>query len=358
MEGQIFIPTEIKVGFRGRSDTYSKKLGFIIFKEDGQWVKEKTWEKWRDKSIAAAEFENKPVSGLVINKNVGGVTRYSHYDRMEKVRVYDPRGFEIEITVSNLLYILQETSCTKGKGLEGDFVYGWKGTNSLILIPIGSDLHKSAMNFTDIQTAEPLQFSDLVPGCKYLSKTEKIHLYLGEFHFHKMKQGALINPRKKSHVFCSRRYDWRDELQFFALEDISLLSRVQSEIVDSEYSERVNEFLTSLRGATVSGLCAEEELAPNQKKRPEYCVGVYKDYFIIYRWSTYSLSEEYAARSVYYMSGGKLCVTDKYSIDLSILWDIKFFRRLYFINDKGEKCALKLEDIESDYSYFKQTARI
>jgi hypothetical protein len=42
-------------------------------------------------------------------------------------RVYDPRGFEFEISIPNLLYILQECTSTKGKGLDGEFVYAWDG---------------------------------------------------------------------------------------------------------------------------------------------------------------------------------------------------------------------------------------
>jgi hypothetical protein len=36
---------------------------------------------------------------------------------------YMTRGFEFEISIPNLLYILQECTSTKGKGLDGEFVY-------------------------------------------------------------------------------------------------------------------------------------------------------------------------------------------------------------------------------------------
>jgi hypothetical protein len=36
-----------------------------------------------------------------------------------------PRGFEFEISIPNLLYILQE--CNSTKGLDGEFVYAWDG---------------------------------------------------------------------------------------------------------------------------------------------------------------------------------------------------------------------------------------
>lgn len=57
--------------------------------------------------------------------------------RNEYIRVFDPRGFEFEISVANLLFILQECTSTRGKGLEGEFVYCWSGTE-MTLLPVDS----------------------------------------------------------------------------------------------------------------------------------------------------------------------------------------------------------------------------
>ena len=133
----IYIPNKLKVGFQNRSGTYTGRLAYIIYYDPkGKLRKEPSWNNWRSKDIEPEEYTNEPTSGFVLNKKVGGYA--THYDaRQTYVRVYDPRGFEFEITVPNLLFILENTNSIKGKGLEGEFVYGWDGTE-LVLIPVGS----------------------------------------------------------------------------------------------------------------------------------------------------------------------------------------------------------------------------
>ena len=137
MNEKLKIPPMIKVGFQNRDDTYSGKLAFIVSvdknKKSGGG---KSWENWRDKKIDPIDYQNEPISGFVLNKDVGGSQRsYSWNARREKVRVYDPRGYEIEINIENLLFVLQECSSIKGKGLEGEFVYAWSGSQ-LVLLPV------------------------------------------------------------------------------------------------------------------------------------------------------------------------------------------------------------------------------
>jgi hypothetical protein len=79
----------------------------------------------------------------VLNKKVGEDI-YSRNPRKTYIRIYDPCGWEFEIDVNNLLYILQECNSLKDKGLEGEFVYSWNGTN-LILLPVGSSLYKETV---------------------------------------------------------------------------------------------------------------------------------------------------------------------------------------------------------------------
>ena len=114
-----FIPEKIKVGYQRRPDTYTKMLGYVIYyDEKGVLRKEKSWEGWRDSKIDSNEFDNVPTSGFVLNRNVGGGGRY-YDERKAAVRVFDPRGFEFEISIPNLLWILENCTSTKGKGLEG-----------------------------------------------------------------------------------------------------------------------------------------------------------------------------------------------------------------------------------------------
>lgn len=133
MKSNIFIPKKINVGYQNRSGTYTGKLAYIIYyDEKGVLRKERSWNGWRDEDIPNDEFDNEPTEGFVLNKKAGDYsTGWDH--RQAYCRVYDPRGFEFEITIENLLYILANANCYKGKGLEGEFVYGWSGKD-LVLI--------------------------------------------------------------------------------------------------------------------------------------------------------------------------------------------------------------------------------
>ncbi len=149
---QLFIPERINVGFQSRSDTYTKKLAYIIYWDSkGKLRKETSWNSWRDDKIPNQEFQNTPTEGFVLNKGVGGTREsWGWNTRNEYIRVYDPRDFEFEISVSNLLFILRECDCSKGKGLEGKFVYAWDGTE-LVLLPEQSQDYQSSQNFTKLQ---------------------------------------------------------------------------------------------------------------------------------------------------------------------------------------------------------------
>jgi len=171
------VPKTITVGFNERSDTYTKKLAYIIYTDaKGVLRKEKSWEGWRDKKINPETYDNEAMSGFVLNKKVGG-NNYSWNPRNTYVRVFDPRGFEFEISVPNLLFILQETSSIKGKGLEGEFVYAWDGAE-LVLLPTTCQEYKDSAAFTTLQTKK-ITKNDIKEGMIYLNKDNDRVMYLG-----------------------------------------------------------------------------------------------------------------------------------------------------------------------------------
>lgn len=181
MKTNIFVPETIKVGFQTRDDTYTKKLAYVIYyDQNGKLRKETSWNNWRDKHIKDLDFKNEPTSGFVLNKKVGG-DRYNWNQRQTYIRVYDPRDFELEISVPNLLYILENTSSIKGKGLEGEFVYGWDGTE-LVLIPTSSPEYEEISKFNEIiHTRTHIKAKDLVLGYTYKTKSNEQWVYLGRF---------------------------------------------------------------------------------------------------------------------------------------------------------------------------------
>jgi len=175
MNESLLIPSKLKVGFNLRQDTYSKKLAFIVYyKKNETYSKPLSFDGWiqkegdevcdevrdnignyetvtLDSSYNPIDMDNVPTSGFVLNRGGGGAREsYGHNARNEFIRVFDPRGFEIEIGIANLLFILRECDSTKGKALEGEFVYSWNGKD-LILLPCSSLDYEESVKFTGLQ---------------------------------------------------------------------------------------------------------------------------------------------------------------------------------------------------------------
>lgn len=185
MKSNIFLPKIINVGFQKRTDTYTSKLAYVIYyDETGKLRKETSWQRWRDKTIPNEEFENVPTSGFVLNKKVGDYSGDWGNHRQAYCRIYDPRNFEFEITVENLLYILENANSIKGKGLEGEFVYGWDGKD-LLLMPVEAPDYKRIKEFNKIvHNNESIKAKDLIIGATYLTKDNHELVYMGKFDYY------------------------------------------------------------------------------------------------------------------------------------------------------------------------------
>lgn len=253
----MIIPTELKVGFNDRTDCYSGKLGYVIYKDNKNvWRKEKSWESWRKKEIDTLFIKNDPLDGFVLNKKVGGAKEsWGWNTRLEKVRVFDPRGFEIEITVPNLLYILRETDCSRGKGLEGKFVYAWSGTE-LVLVPTNAQEYVESTKHTSLQNTN-IKAKELVVGYTYLTKKSENLIYLGRFDtycesfetYHYLERYEEDNndeKPKKMYVFYSvqnRVDNYRRSISNYVfLSDVKKLAQVSSDVVDENLAEYLEKF--------------------------------------------------------------------------------------------------------------------
>lgn len=238
---QLFIPKQIKVGYNERRDTYSGKLAYVIYKDaKGKLRKEKSWRGWIQEKMGIDDFDNVPTNGFVINKGAGGYgSGWNH--RAAKVRVFDPRGFEIEIDIPNLLHILQETQCDPGKGLTGEFVYSWEGSE-LRLLPTSCKEYKEANEFTTLQD-QKISAKDLVIGATYLTKSEDTVIYLGKHNWSPdhgcNNYGAVVKP---AHVFYGpnrSKYDGK----FFS-PAISTLGSVINDQCTPDYADIMDKFET------------------------------------------------------------------------------------------------------------------
>jgi len=224
MKSNIFIPKKIKVGFQNRSDTYTKKLAYVIYYDNKNKLrKETSWNGWRDKKIEPIEFNNEPISGFVLNKKAGDYSSgWNH--RQAYTRVYDPRDFEFEITIENLLYILENTNSIKGKGLEGKFIYGWDGKD-LLLIPVESPDYKEITKFNDVvHNNKSIKAKELIIGATYKTKENQEWVYMGKYDYHGWK-----NNRQKHFWFynlSNDNYYWSKFQQLKTLSGNKLIELV------------------------------------------------------------------------------------------------------------------------------------
>lgn len=245
---RLYIPEKINVGYQEREGTYTGKLAYVIYYDDkGVLRKERSWQSWRDDKIPNQEFENKPTEGFVLNKGVGGVSYSRWNSRNEYIRVYDPRDFEFEISVANLLFILRECDCTKGKGLEGQFVYSWDKTE-LVLLPVNSQEYQESQQFTELKSnVTKIKLKDLVVGYTYQTVDHSL-TYLGRFDAYNVMLRYYSTDLKsgKYHVF----YDGKN----FQLFKSGFNAIVTSKEMPDNFAELVEEYQKSRYGSKIKEL--------------------------------------------------------------------------------------------------------
>jgi hypothetical protein len=245
----LYIPSKIKVGFQKRSDTFTGKLAYVIyFDEKGKLRKQASWDGWRDSEIEAIEIENKPTSGYIFNK---GVRRDGYYwgGGRSSIRIYDPRDFEFEITVDNLMGILMHSDVSKRDIVE-ECVFAWEG-KELVLLPVNSEEYQKSVKYTEKQSGK-ISAKSLVKGYTYNhKKIEEPLIYIGNFEW--FEWGNLQNGQKsryyygdhchystgKKHVF------YNSETKEFLSPAISAFSSVETEEVVSDYAAIVDAFFSS-----------------------------------------------------------------------------------------------------------------
>lgn len=244
MKDQLFIPDKIKCGFQSRSDTYTNKLAYIIYYDaKGVLRKEKSFESWRDKKIPTIEIDNKPFSGFTLNKDVKRSSEWFS-DGRNMIRVYDERGLEFEITTGNLLFILMTTDCLR-RGLQGEFVYGWSGTE-LILLPTDCLEYKNSVSFSSLQ-GKKFSAKSLIPGCYYKTKNQKEHYYLGKFNWWE----SSFTSGNESYVFSKKFVFIDNSGKPEAFSSLTKFAEQITDTPDSDYANKMDVFLNSLHSSKV-----------------------------------------------------------------------------------------------------------
>lgn len=186
---KLFMPETLKVGFQRRTDTFDGKLSFIIYYDEKNILrKEQSWNSWRNESIEPIDIKNVPTKGFIINKSI---QRHNYHfgSGRNMTRVYDPRGFEFEISADNLHGIIDHSNILMNE-IEVECVYAWDKTD-LILLPVNSQQYKDSVVHTNKRNAKSISAKELVVGCEYsMRKEDKNVIYLGK-HIYTYDNDAL-----------------------------------------------------------------------------------------------------------------------------------------------------------------------
>lgn len=235
----VFIAPKIRVGFQKRDDCFTGKLAYIIYYDDkGKIRKEKSWNTWRSKTIPAEEFDNTPMDGFTLNKDVKRYSGDWFSSHRTLIRVHDPRGFEFEVTTENLIGILMHTDCLR-RGLIGQFVYAWVGPE-LVLLPTNSEDYQSAIKYT-AGLSKTVKAKEMVPGISYKTKREGDVVFLGKLNWYSYstKGYNLQGLRNESKVLVFTNDDGKT---FFNKPSAGFLSEANSNTPVSNFAELMQKF--------------------------------------------------------------------------------------------------------------------
>lgn len=118
-------------------------------------------------------LDNPPLSGFTF---VDVVSRYRTKNKL--MRVFDPRGFIVEVSIDILLEIMQSATIKNGVIQEKCF-WARKGAEN-ILIPENTPLHEQYLSETVLSKAANISTKNLKVGGLYINKDGKKYFYLGK----------------------------------------------------------------------------------------------------------------------------------------------------------------------------------
>lgn len=279
MKTNLYIPKKIKVGFQERSDTFTGKLAYVIYFDDKNVLrKEKSWQSWRDDKIEPIEFDNSPQSGFTMNK---GFTRYSDWGSGRAViRIWDPRDFEFEIGLDNLVGILMHSDVSK-REMQEQCVFAWNGTE-LVLLPVNTDEYRESVKFTEKQ-AQKFSAKALVPGHTYIpKKSDTPQIYLGRYDCYTQKTEYADSrygyTQSVSQVLTAKKH-WFIPVDSEIAETkdpSSFISHVHMAEVHDQYAEKLEQLHKTARVQRIVGV---ERVSIQDMPIDELVVGRYYSNF-------------------------------------------------------------------------------
>lgn len=163
-------------------------------------------------------LDNPPLSGFTF---VDVVSRYRTKNKL--MRVFDPRGFIVEVSIDILLEIMQSATIKNGVIQEKCF-WARKGTEN-ILIPENTPLHEQYLSETVYAKAANISTKKLKVGGLYINKDGKKYFYLG-------KLVLKVDEENTSSTAFTKYSDWvKNKYEFYVFTNLS----INAENVNTNY---------------------------------------------------------------------------------------------------------------------------
>jgi len=173
-----------------------------------------------------------PPSMVLLNTVVSGfrfLDTIGRYDGGVKWRIEDPRGFELEISSGNLMYIIEHTVIDGGV-LLNPCIWSRDGAENFLL-PMGSPLYEDAVANTD-RLAKKVDKSDLKIGMNVVLKNGLTGRYMGNpFLVESTSEGLVLGKRR--HIVTNS-----ETKTIHAMAAINVAEITDGEILTTEEAER------------------------------------------------------------------------------------------------------------------------
>lgn len=181
----VTIPEKVYVGFQGRRGQDEVPLGFMTPYTDDEAGKKRqaTVDQWAggrgygaNKTFNSVIIDNEPMYGFRLGR---AIRRSGHFGSgASYVRIEDPRGFELEISIENLVAVLEDVAMERCEFV-GALIWGRvAGSQKNLLMAVDSDLYRGAVK-TKAAVAQALPCKDFSIGDKIEAVTGETGIYMG-----------------------------------------------------------------------------------------------------------------------------------------------------------------------------------
>jgi len=199
MSFSIKLPEKYYGGFKSQGSD-DLPLGYIVphgtdFAFDKRKASVDNWiQVYNSTALDTITFDNTPVTGFKLGRSI---KRTGWNGGNVVVRIEDPRGFEVEITVANLLKIM-ENNTIENTEILAECIWGRDGGKN-ILLAVNSEPYLEAVENTNRATRK-VSLKDIKPGMTVRLKNGHEGTYLG-LHY-ATKWTTQYKNNSNANIYC------------------------------------------------------------------------------------------------------------------------------------------------------------